>query len=141
MCPKTPASSPLICHDAVQQPPLEALSRALESVRERHHWSSSTLNRVNLVLEEILQNIFEHGEQAGQVSVWVSSHTDSIELLIQAPGQAFDPRAGATPDLDESLESRMPGGVGLHLVRELCSSIDILQLASAHQLVLRLNRD
>ncbi|MEN9760324.1 MAG: hypothetical protein RI906_150 [Pseudomonadota bacterium] len=141
MCPKTPASSPLICHDAVQQPPLEALSRALESVRERDHWSSSTLNRVNLVLEEILQNIFEHGEQAGQVSVWVSSHTDSIELLIQAPGQAFDPRAGATPDLDESLETRMPGGVGLHLVRELCSSIDTLQLASAHQLVLRLNRD
>ncbi len=141
MCPKTPAQSPLICHDAVQQPPLEALSHALESVRKRDHWSSTTLSRVNLVLEEILQNIFEHGEQAGPVRVWVSSRTDSIELLIQAPGQGFDPRAGAAPDLEQPLETLRPGGIGLHLVRELCSSIDISQLSDAHQLVLRLSRD
>ena len=121
--------------------PVTARFNALESVSQRDHWSSTTLSRVNLVLEEILQNIFEHGEQAGPVSVWVSSRTDSIELLIQAPGPGFDPRTGVTPDLDQSLESRGPGGIGLYLVRELCSSIDISQLPDAHQLVLRLSRD
>jgi serine/threonine-protein kinase RsbW len=136
-----PSSSPLVCHDATQAPPLEALGCALESLAKLECWSEPTLFRARLILEEILQNIFDHGTGKGRVKVWVQTCPHRIELLIEGPGRGFDPREGPQFNPDDSLVQRTPGGIGLHLVRELCTVIEFAQLPDTHQLHLHLPRD
>lgn len=76
---------------------------------------------VNLVLEELIVNIFEHGYAGGGgvVRLELARKGDAITGIIVDHGNAYDPRAAAPPDLAADIEDRSVGGLGVHLIRSM----------------------
>jgi serine/threonine-protein kinase RsbW len=82
---------------------------------------------VELVFEEIVANIVGHGARNGRepdVRVTLEAHPDSIVLIFDDDGVAFDPRGLPDPVKAKSLEEAKVGGFGLMLVRHAASSLD-----------------
>jgi serine/threonine-protein kinase RsbW len=76
------------------------------------------------MLEELLTNLWRYGypnqdEPEGVAEVALELEGDQLTIEIGDDGQAFDPLASAAPSLDQSVESRPVGGLGIHIVCQL----------------------
>ncbi len=84
--------------------------------------------RLRVMVEELFTNTIEHGHGGGaDVEVELALRRDErgIELAYADPGPPFDPGAAGRPGhLDADAADRLPGGLGLHLVRELAAELD-----------------
>ena len=82
-----------------------------------------TMNRVEVVLEELLSNLIRHGENVNTIKVAAGYHDGAIDLVVEDDGVEFDPLAKPDPDPFTSLAEAPLGGLGIALVRRLtCAS-------------------
>jgi len=85
--------------------------------------------RLLVVIDELLHNTIHHGcrslgDQA-RISIDLQRRGDILELVLRDNGAPpFNPLKADPPDLEGPLEDRAIGGLGIHLVRRLCSSVD-----------------
>lgn len=86
----------------------------------------SALGRVELVLEELLTNIFRHayGGGPGDVELACSADGGAFCLKLTDWGPPFNPLTQPAPDTSAPLDSRPIGGLGIHLVRHASDSLD-----------------
>jgi phosphoserine phosphatase RsbU/P len=81
---------------------------------------------VDFVLEELFTNIVKYGSgAAAPVGVALSLVPGGVQVVIDEPeARPFDPTLA--PDADTSLdaEQRVPGGLGLHLIRRMVDAIE-----------------
>lgn len=72
-------------------------------------------DRLAIIVEELVANIFDHGSLApGQcVEMTLARLGKEVSLTLQDPGNAFDPRAWEAPDTVPPADG---GGAGLALV-------------------------
>jgi serine/threonine-protein kinase RsbW len=79
--------------------------------------------RILILLEELLTNLIKYGypdrAEPGQAEIVLELNGSRLEIEFIDDGCAFDPFAVAPPDLDEPLEARPVGGLGLHILRSL----------------------
>ena len=73
-----------------------------------------------LVVTEAVTNVIEHGYKgnSGWVKVKIKPQGKDISLSIIDHAPAFDPTEVDVPDLTASLEQRILGGMGIHLIRQ-----------------------
>lgn len=82
--------------------------------------------QIKLVTDELLTNVINHGtvgDVAPQATLCVVEADGAIEIHFADNGPAFDPLSLPPPDVDAPLDEREPGGLGVHLVRELMDSV------------------
>ena len=91
-------------------------------VRE-HGIDADEASRILILLEELLTNLMKYGHpdraEPGQAEIVLAFNGSRLEIEFIDDGCAFDPFAGPPPNLDEPLEGRPVGGLGLHLLRSL----------------------
>jgi anti-sigma regulatory factor (Ser/Thr protein kinase) len=80
--------------------------------------------RILIVIEELFTNLSRYGypsqsEPEGVAEVTLELEGNQLTIEFGDDGQAFDPFVSAAPDLDQPVETRPVGGLGLHIVREL----------------------
>ena len=79
--------------------------------------------RILILLEELLTNLAKYGypdrAEPGRAEIALALNGSRLEIEFIDDGCAFDPSAGLLPNLDEPLEERPIGGLGLHLLRSL----------------------
>jgi len=79
--------------------------------------------RILILLEELLTNLIKYGypdrAEPGQAEIGLELNGSRLEIEVVDDGCAFDPFAVAPPNLDEPLEARQVGGLGLHILRSL----------------------
>jgi serine/threonine-protein kinase RsbW len=86
-------------------------------VRATHHTA--------LILDEVLTNLGTHGNcQNSPVRIAVAVEPDKVTGEIVDHGPPFDPRRAPEPSLALDAADRPIGGLGLHLVRQLTSSLE-----------------
>ncbi len=80
---------------------------------------------LQLAVDEAVTNIILHGYrgQAGQVEIVVERKVDDLVISLRDYAPPFDPTRVATPDLTLPLTKRVPGGMGLHLIRQTMDQI------------------
>ena len=82
---------------------------------------------VNMSMDEIITNIISYGyedDAQHQILVEITRDRNSISILIEDDGKAFNPLADAPePDMESSLEDRRVGGLGIHLVKTVMDDV------------------
>lgn len=116
------------------------LHREVENFGQKCGLSSKTRFELNLILEEVLANIISYGyddDQRHEIVVRADLGNGELVIEVEDDGRAFNPLQSPPPDLEQPLEQRKVGGLGLHLVRELTSSIEYTRREEKNHLVMR----
>jgi anti-sigma regulatory factor (Ser/Thr protein kinase) len=80
---------------------------------------------VDFVLEELFTNVVKYGGVAGVVRVEITGVPGGAEVvMIEEDAERFDPTRGPEVDVRAPVEKRVPGGLGLYLVRKLVDAIE-----------------
>ena len=86
--------------------------------------SARTVYRLELVLEEILMNLLSHAHPAGGVHViefTAQVQPAAVVLTFSDDGIPFDPLQQPLAERPRSLDTAVPGGLGLLLTRKAVS--------------------
>jgi len=79
------------------------------------------------VLEELFVNSVRHGgcenlPEAACISLHLQG--GEVRVVYTDRGNPFDPTSAPAPDLSTSLADRTPGGLGVHLVRQIMNGLE-----------------
>jgi anti-sigma regulatory factor (Ser/Thr protein kinase) len=99
---------------------LEEGRRQMRSFLEEHALGARAIQKVELVFEETVTNIIQHGFDAlaeHTIEIRITLFAHEIEVVVDDEGRPFDPVAAPEPALPSSLEDAKVGGLGLLLVR------------------------
>ena len=105
---------------------LERISGAIEELGQQDDWPDDLVFRVNLVLEELILNIMDYGQDGEDpdISLEIESEGNSISIELSDRGRPFDPLTEAPePDLTASVGERRVGGLGVHLTKTLMDDV------------------
>ena len=79
--------------------------------------------RILILLEELITNLTKYGywdrAEPGMAEIALALNGSQLEIEFIDDGCAFDPSAMPLPNLDQALEERAIGGLGLHLLRSM----------------------
>ncbi len=81
---------------------------------------------VLVALDDLLSNTIMHGfagRKSGEVAIEADLSTERLTLTISDDGDPFDPLTAQAPDTTLTAEQRLPGGLGIHLVRQLMDEV------------------
>lgn len=116
---------------------VEAVRKSLSPRLQQEGLSARELNRIEVVLEELLANVARHGSPGADVQNQVrvtAKRTDSgLLIIIEDDATPFDPTKVAPPVAARSIEEAEPGGWGVALVRKFATRFDYEQLTNDRQ--------
>ncbi len=81
---------------------------------------------INLVVEELFTNLVRHNRGGGDSILLTLDRTNGCLALelVDADVDPFDPDSVAPVPVEARIGERRPGGLGIHLVREMVDSLD-----------------
>jgi len=99
---------------------LTKLHANLVKLESRWSLSAKTVKELNLILDELVTNIIEHGgcNHGCIITIELVKEASAITLTVTDNGPPFDPTVTPAPDISLPLEQRRCGGLGIHLVRK-----------------------
>jgi serine/threonine-protein kinase RsbW len=102
---------------------LKSLAEQLDVLADTWSLPKKCLAEINLILDELVTNIIEHGAaQGGWIDITLVREEQLLTMTISDDGPAFDISNCPTPDTTLPLAERCCGGLGIHLVRKLTDS-------------------
>jgi anti-sigma regulatory factor (Ser/Thr protein kinase) len=96
---------------------------ALRAILDARSLSARHRHDVQLVFDEVATNIVNHGRPSSDVDA-VIRFGDETTLVFEDDGVAFDPRTQPAPPAATRRADLRIGGLGLVLVRDLCTKVD-----------------
>lgn len=125
---------------------LEEITRAagiLEEVMAAAGFCREEILRLQLAVEEACANVVLHGygEEEGEICLRALVDGDRLSVTVEDEGGPFDPTACSPPRLEEDLEGRGIGGLGVHLMRSLVDGISYEFRDGKNVLTLMVKRD
>ena len=119
---------------------LPKLQHYLEQACARNGLDASIEDHLQVAAEEVFLNIanYAYDDKQGTVSILFGFIPEcrSVQLVFTDSGKPYDPQLAAAPDLSEDAEERLPGGLGVFLIKELVDSIDYQRKADKNILIL-----
>lgn len=107
-------------------PDTSSIPRVTEFVEKwmgRSRVDQKTINKVNVVIDEIYSNIAYYSN-AGWASVKYNRDDDNIYLTFTDDGSPYNPLEKEDPDITLSAEEREIGGLGVFMVKKIMDNID-----------------
>lgn len=105
---------------------LPALLALAATLCRREQIDERTCHDLRIIVEEASVNVMHHAYPAGQcgpltleVRVVDQDGPRRIVLTLEDQGRPFDPLSVAPVDITATVETRAPGGLGVHLIRQL----------------------
>lgn len=105
---------------------LPALLALVATVCQREQIDASTCHDLRLIAEEACVNVMHHAYPAGQVGplalevrILREGGARRAVLTLEDQGRPFDPLSAAPVDAGADVDARAPGGLGVHLIRQL----------------------
>lgn len=106
---------------------IPGLAATVEAFGEDHDLSPKLVFQLNLALEELVTNIICHAyddELPHLIRVTLGHDGGRVTAEVEDDGRPFDPFADApTPDLEQELDDRPVGGLGVHLIRSFMEEV------------------
>ena len=112
-----------------------AMQAFLEQRLEGAGVSLRVQNRVQVAADEIWSNIV-HYSGASQASLELRWEEETLFLRFTDDGKPYDPTAAPEPDTTLTADERKIGGLGLHMVRKMTTSMTYQYSGSKNSLTL-----
>jgi len=109
---------------------LLAVTEALDQLGEEIGFPAKALMQLQVALDEVLSNVIKYAWADGgphRLRVRIKALPSGIEVVITDDGLPFDPRAQPAPAPAGGRRPR-PGGVGIHLVKQLVDGFDYARI-------------
>ena len=126
------------------EPQLSEIPRLIDWVEARcraDNVADEIRSKMTLAVEEAVANVINHGFAGPSSSCQIAVRLDISAACVAAEiidnGRPFDPTAAPDPDLSLPLEERQPGGLGIHLMRQLVDRFEYRRSAERNILLLR----
>jgi serine/threonine-protein kinase RsbW len=119
---------------------LQRLEAEVTGFCREHSLADEAAFDLNLILEELFTNALRHGGCAGlenAVQIHLERDGGNVWVEFSDRGPAFDPLSAPAPDLESPLEDRLPGGLGVHLVRQTIGSLDYRRVGEWNRITMR----
>jgi anti-sigma regulatory factor (Ser/Thr protein kinase) len=119
---------------------IETLAEEVDLFATDTRLSPDIQGEIQLALEEIVSNVIKHGcrGQAGKpIEVSITRDNDTLTLIVEDCAMPFNPLSVPEPDLNKPMEEKQPGGLGVHLVRQLMSSVEYQFVDGKNRLIMR----
>lgn len=119
---------------------LERMSQAVSAWCRGNAVSAATEFHVNLALDEIVSNVIRHGwkdDSEHQLQVRISRLEDELRVEVEDDARPFNPLEVPPPDINQALEERPVGGLGIHLVRHIMDGLDYRRRDGKNLLVMK----
>lgn len=116
------------------------LASRIEGFLQSFGVPGDTIFRVNLAIEELLTNIVSYGfDDTGRhlIRVRVSVTGSAVTVRIEDDGAAFDPFARTPVDTAAGIDARSPGGLGIHLVKQMIDAVAYQRSGGRNRITLR----
>jgi anti-sigma regulatory factor (Ser/Thr protein kinase) len=125
-------------------PEIRTLLDAVERWSEAAALPEKAHFRLMLVLEELATNAMKHGYHGradGEIDVGIVDDGEGIVVTLRDAGDEFDPFSAApAPDIDEPVQTRRMGGLGVHFVKSVAQSCSYRRAGGRNEIVVRLAR-
>ena len=105
---------------------LATLRDSLERIGAELGVPGKPLMQLQVALDEIASNVIKYGWPDGgnhELRVRITGQQDRIEVEIVDDGREFDPRQAPAPE-PQPAGRREPGGLGIHLVKQLVDRLE-----------------
>jgi serine/threonine-protein kinase RsbW len=107
---------------------IHRLAGLAERFGQAQQLSEDEVMSINLVLDEVVTNVIDHGFEGitgrPEIRLTMTLEGDQLTIQVEDNGRAFDPLQAAPPDLDAPLEDRPVGGLGIHIVRSVMTTVE-----------------
>ena len=111
---------------AAGQDGLRAAAGALDRFEAANALDPEAVWPVHVALDEVLSNVVRHGTGGrpnSLIDVTFALEGGSLEVTVVDDGPEWDPLTLPPPDTTAPLDARRPGGLGVHLVRNLMDRV------------------
>ncbi len=123
-------------------PRLEYAAEQIESFCSENGFTLKETYHIRLVLDELLTNVILYGYTDDDVHfICVDLHKDDrgLTVRIEDDGARFNLLEVPAPNVHAPLEERPIGGLGIHLVQKLMSSIQYERIGDRNVITLKKN--
>lgn len=106
---------------------LERIAGVVERFGSEHGLPGKAVFEINLALDEVLTNVISYAYDDGgqhEIEVRLSIPGEDVMVEVSDDGRPFDPLAVAPAELDQPLDERRIGGLGVHLVRRVMDRLE-----------------
>jgi serine/threonine-protein kinase RsbW len=117
---------------------VEAGRLALIEYLEPLALDAKVLNRIEVVLEELVSNVVRHATQADLLSIAAQCRGDAVVLAVEDDGQPFNPLEAAEHAGFTSLDDAPLGGLGIPLIRRLSRSVRYDRIGTMNRLTVEI---
>jgi len=119
---------------------LENLSRNIEYFCKVNGLSGRNTFELNLVIDEVFTNIVSYGfndKKEHRIKIDIHIINGELTVRVEDDGAPFDPTASPKTDLNCPIEDRKIGGIGLHIINQIMSSVIYKRVKDKNILVLK----
>ena len=123
---------------------LEALQHFALSWAVRVDVSPALQSRIELVLEEVLVNVFHYAypqEHPGMVTLQCLFRENALVFFVRDTGPAFNPLEKEAADISLDIDDRQIGGLGIYLIRAMVDSLTYERKSGANILTFSFRTD
>jgi serine/threonine-protein kinase RsbW len=111
---------------------LDSLRVCVRSAAGSAGLGETAVYRLVLAVDEVATNIVTHGYDeaglSGAIEIWSEVDTDALRIYLEDTGAPYDPDEVRMVDIDQPLEKRVEGGLGVFLAHRCVD--DLLYLNS-----------
>ena len=104
------------------------LSQLVEAFGQAEGLAPEVVFSLNLALDEVVTNVIRYAHDADgrkhPIVVRLVLEPDVLTAHVEDDGRAFNPLEAPAPDLGASIDERPIGGLGIHLVRTVMTSVE-----------------
>lgn len=106
---------------------IERVQAVVEDLARDWNIAERATFAIKLSLEEVLSNIINYAfqdQEEHEILVKIRAPDQSVvDVEVQDDGRPFDPLSAPPPVLDQPIEERPIGGLGIHLVQSLMDEV------------------
>lgn len=118
---------------------LATLSAALDRFGIQHGVPRESLVDLQVALDEIVSNVIKYawpGGGAHEMSVRMTARKNAVDVEVVDDGEAFDPLSVPPPRRRSAGRRPRPGGVGIHMVRQLMDRAEYARTDGRNHIIL-----